>query len=205
MPSGRLLSRSLNDQGKTMGSSFFRNVLVFLLFICSTFLMMLHFRGMGAEPVPCICHCPNCAVSSSLQPPPPSSPSISEDGRATIVALQAEVARLRSALLNCEDKAREQQQYIMTQQNVPPPPPPPPPQQETEEKVVNEGAPQSALAWAPPAPIDLELAEAALTRHYKGRWSGGGRQEVLCYANNNQQFIDPAGVVSHQWDIPTGR
>ena len=53
------------------------------------------------------------------------------------------------------------------------------------------------------APMDIELAEAALTRHYNGRKSGGMRQEVLCYANNNQQFVDETGAVSHQWDIPT--
>ena len=55
----------------------------------------------------------------------------------------------------------------------------------------------------PPPPIDVEAAEAALSRHYLGRWGGGGRQQVLCYANNNQQFVDASGTVSHQWDIPT--
>jgi len=46
--------------------------------------------------------------------------------------------------------------------------------------------------FVPPAPVDLEESEAALSKWHNGKWGGPGegRARALCYMNNNQKLVD---------------
>jgi hypothetical protein len=51
---------------------------------------------------------------------------------------------------------------------------------------------ESSETFVPPAPVDLEESEAALSKWHDGKWGGAGegRARALCYVNNNLKLLD---------------
>lgn len=60
-----------------------------------------------------------------------------------------------------------------------------------------------AAPFVPPAAVNVEETELALTKWHRGKWGGAteGRARALCYMNNNQKLIDQNGKETTVFDL----